>query len=50
MKIVITHYDHMGSQITAVAWERQLPLDQFDRDQLLRFYNASVDHGPEDVP
>ncbi len=50
VKIVITPYDHMDSPITAVAWERQLSLDQFDRDQLLQFYNAYVDHGPEDVP
>ncbi|MHB8644470.1 MAG: DUF3105 domain-containing protein [Thermomicrobiales bacterium] len=50
VKIVITPYDHMDSPITAVAWERQLSLDQFNRDQLLQFYNAYVDHGPEDVP
>ena len=50
VKIVITPYDHMDSPITAVAWERQLSLDRFDRAQLLQFYNAYVDHGPEDVP
>lgn len=50
VKIVITPYDHMDSPITAVAWERQLSLDQFDRAQLLQFYQAYVDHGPEDVP
>ena len=50
VKIVITPYDRMDSPITAVAWERQLSIDQFDREQLLQFYNAYVDHGPEDVP
>jgi len=50
VKIVITPYDHMDNPITAVAWERQLSLDQFDRAQLLQFYQAYVDHGPEDVP
>ncbi len=50
VKIVITPYDHMDTPITAVAWERQLSLDTFDRSQLLQFYNAYVDHGPEDVP
>jgi len=50
VKLVITPYDHMDSPITAVAWERQLSLDMFDAGQLRQFYQASVDHGPEDVP
>ncbi len=50
VKLVITPYDHMDSPITAVAWERQLSLDTFDAGQLRQFYQASVDHGPEDVP
>ncbi len=50
VKLVITPYDHMDSPITAVAWERQLSLDTFDAGQLRQFYQAYVDHGPEDVP
>ena len=50
VKLVVTPYDHMDNPITAVMWDRELALDQFDRDQLLSFYQADVDHGPEDIP
>ncbi len=50
VKVVVTPYDHMDTPITALAWDWKLPLQSFDRDAILKFYMAHVDHGPEDLP
>ena len=47
VKLVGTPYNTMSSKIAFVAWGKILELDAFDYDQLLRFYNAYVDKGPE---
>lgn len=40
-------YADMDHRIAVVAWGRLLELDQFDRDQIVRFYEAYLDRGPE---
>jgi len=50
VKLVITPYDHMDHQLATVAWDWIDEMDTFDRARLLKFYNAHVDQGPEDVP
>jgi hypothetical protein len=47
VKLVATPYSTMSSKIAYIAWGKIEELDAFDYDQLLRFYNAYVDKGPE---
>jgi hypothetical protein len=47
VKLVGTPYTDMPSKFAYAAWGKILDLDQFDYDQLLKFYNAYVDKGPE---
>jgi len=49
IKLVISPYDKMDTPITALAWDWKMPLDAFNRDQLVQFYSAHVDRGPEDL-
>jgi hypothetical protein len=49
-KLAIVPYQNMPHFITAVAWDVQMPLDQFDARLLTAFYAAHVDKGPEDAP
>jgi hypothetical protein len=49
VKLVVAPYDKMDAPITALAWDWKQPLDIFDRDQLVQFYRAHVDRGPEDL-
>jgi hypothetical protein len=48
-KLVIAPYADMSNRITALAWNRRLELDQFDADQLMAFFRAYQDKGPEDA-
>jgi uncharacterized protein DUF3105/3-keto-disaccharide hydrolase len=48
-KLIIMPYAAMPSRITAVAWNRRLELDQFDTAQLMAFFRAYQDKGPEDA-
>jgi len=50
VKLVVTPYAHMDHQLAIVAWDWIDEMDAFDRDRLLKFYNAHIDRGPEDVP
>ncbi len=50
VKIVGTPYQDMDTPFTAVAWRRTLPLETFDAEQLLAFYDRYVDRGPEAAP
>ena len=50
VKLVVTPYDKMEHQLAIVAWDWIDEMDAFDRDRLLKFYNAHIDRGPEDVP
>lgn len=49
VKLVVAPYDKMDTPITALAWDWKQPLESFDRDQLVQFYRAHVDRGPEDL-
>lgn len=52
VKMVITPYSNpkMQTPIEIASWTRVQPFASFDRDGLLKFYQANVDKGPEDVP
>lgn len=53
VKLVVTPYSGLpeGVQVTALAWDYQIDFrNGYNRDQLLAFYRAHVDRGPEDVP
>jgi len=50
VKLLVTPYAKLQNTVTAVAWNRILELDTYDREQVLQFYKAYVDRGPEDVP
>ncbi len=53
VKIVTTPYSGLpdGIQVAAVAWQYiKLYRGDFSRDNFLAFYNAHLDHSPEDVP
>lgn len=49
-KLVIAPYDGLPHLLTAIAWDRQLHLEQFDQDVLLDFYETYLDQGPELAP
>ena len=48
-KLVVQPYSGLDSRIVALAWNRKFELQEFDRQQLLAFYEAYVDRGPEDA-
>lgn len=50
VKIVATPYQDMDTPFTVVAWRRTLPLEGFDAEQMLAFYDRYVDRGPEAAP
>lgn len=53
VKILITPYDAAkmdNHRIIALAWGKQLNLDQFDEVTLLNWYRRYVNEGPELVP
>lgn len=49
VKLVIVPDTAITTQLVALAWNRKLELIEFNREQLLSFYNAYVDRGPEDA-
>jgi hypothetical protein len=50
VKILGSPYQEIETPFTAVAWGRTLPLEEFDAEQLLAFYDRYVDRGPEQAP
>ena len=50
VKLVAAPYDHMDHDFAVVAWDRVDEFDTFDQARILKFYEAFVDQGPEDVP
>lgn len=52
VKLIVTPYSGLPDHapIMAVAWDYQKTYSSLDLSQLLAFYNAHVDRGPEDVP
>jgi hypothetical protein len=50
VKLVIAPYRKLKTRLAILAWTWIDELAEFDREQLLRFYQAHIDRGPEDVP
>jgi hypothetical protein len=53
VKLLVTPYSGLpnGANVAALAWDvKKLYNGDFTIDKLLAFYNARVDHGPEDIP
>ena len=53
VKLLVTPYSGLpnGANVAALAWDIQkFYQGDFSIDKLLVFYNAHVDHGPEDIP
>lgn len=48
-KLVIAADTQIQGRVTILAWGKRLALDEFDEEQLRRFYQAFVDRGPEDA-
>ena len=46
-RALILPYADMDHKIAVVAWGWILELDEFDRDQIVRFYESRIDRGPE---
>ena len=46
-RMLAVPYTDMDSRIAVVAWGYILELNEFDRDQIRRFYEARIDRGPE---
>jgi hypothetical protein len=46
-RMLAVPYADMDHRIAVTAWGRLLELDQFDADQIQRFYEAYIDRGPE---
>ena len=50
VKLVVAPDNNIQGQVVALAWDRREVLESFDANTLQRFYEAYVDHGPEDAP
>ncbi len=51
VKLVMTPYTRgMEHKIALLAWDWMDQFDDYDQDRITRFYEAHVDHGPEQVP
>jgi hypothetical protein len=46
-RALILPYTDMDHKIAVVAWGWKLELDDFDADQITRFYEQRIDRGPE---
>jgi hypothetical protein len=46
-KMVVTPYTDMDHAVATVAWGWLDEMDAVDKDRVLAFYRAHVDHGPE---
>ena len=50
VKLLVTPSGKIGGRLAILAWTWIDEMIAFDRGRLLRFYQAHVDQGPEDVP
>lgn len=50
VKLLIAPNQKLKTRLAILAWTWIDEMDEFDRERLLRFYQAHVDRGPEDVP
>lgn len=47
LKLVVTPYPNLKTRLAVLAWNWIDELEEFDRERLLRFYQAHVGQGPE---
>jgi len=50
VKMVIVPYTNMTTPLAIAAWDRLLPMSDYNFDVIQTFYQQYVDRGPEDVP
>jgi hypothetical protein len=50
VKMVIVPYTNMTTPFAIAAWDRLLPMSDYNYDVIQTFYQQYVDRGPEDVP
>jgi len=50
VKLLVTPYAKLKTHLALLAWRRLDEMQTFDRERILRFYQAYLDQGPEDVP
>jgi hypothetical protein len=50
VKLVVAPYPDMPHKFAVLSWDWRLVLDTLDREKILEFYRAHVDHGREDIP
>ncbi len=50
VKLLIAPNRKLNARLAILAWTWIDELEAFDRERLLRFYQAHADRGPEDVP
>ncbi len=46
-RMLAVPYNDIDTRLAVVAWGYVLDLNEFDRDQIRRFYEARIDRGPE---
>jgi hypothetical protein len=46
-RLLITEYDAMDHPFAVVAWGRKFEMDNLDREEVVAFYAAHIDRGPE---
>lgn len=50
VKLVATSYPKLQQRLAYLAWGREYLADEYKRDELVRFYQAYMDKGPERAP
>ena len=50
VKLLTTPHQKLKTRLAILAWTWIDEMEEFDRQRFLRFYQAHVDKGPEDVP
>ncbi len=49
IKLLVTPYTAMDSKLAIVSWGWMDTMEEFDKDRLIKFYQAHIDRGPEKV-
>ena len=47
---IVSPYPSLEKRVAITAWRHHLYLDEFDRDQIIKFIEEYIDHAPESVP
>ncbi|MSQ14389.1 MAG: DUF3105 domain-containing protein [Dehalococcoidia bacterium] len=49
VKLIVTPYSKLETRLAIVSWGWVDAMEEFDKDRMINFYRAHVDHGPEDL-